>query len=57
MLKAIAALAVAVALAFGSVTCPLDDMMMIWTGQTRSAWGKLLYEYRCPAGHASWVVQ
>lgn len=40
-----------------SVTCPIDNTGMIFTGKTRVEMGKLLHEYRCPVGHTTWVVQ
>lgn len=40
-----------------SVTCPIDNMSMIFTGKTRVEMGKMLYEYKCPTGHVTWIVQ
>jgi hypothetical protein len=40
-----------------SVQCPIDNMNMVFTGQTKSEGGKLLYQYRCPSGHTTWVVK
>lgn len=39
------------------VECPLDNMSMYFTGKTRTEMGKMLYEYKCPSGHVTWVVQ
>lgn len=36
---------------YGQVKCPLCGSSMIWTGRTKSEWGRLLKIYRCPAGH------
>lgn len=41
--------------AFG-VSCPLCNASMIWTGQTQFEYGKMLKQYRCPAGHTFWMV-
>jgi hypothetical protein len=54
----IAALLLASGLAVASsVTCPIDNMGMHFTGNTRVEMGKMLYEYKCPSGHRTWVVQ
>lgn len=54
----IAALGLAfVTAAYASYSCPIDNSGMYWTGQTRAEMGKLLYEYKCPSGHVSWIVQ
>ena len=37
--------------------CPIDGSGMYFTGKTKTVSGKLLYEYKCPQGHISWVVQ
>ena len=34
--------------------CPSCRMQMYFTGDTEMEWGKLLYKYRCPAGHEYW---
>lgn len=44
------------AYAYGA-TCPIDNLGMVFTGKARTEMGKLLYEYRCPSGHVTWVVQ
>jgi hypothetical protein len=49
-------LTTAVVFAFG-MECPIDGNTMMWTGKTRFEYGKMLKEYRCPAGHVSWVVE
>ena len=36
--------------------CQYDNNSMIWTGKTKTEYGKLTKEYRCPAGHFYWVV-
>ncbi len=36
--------------------CPSCGMSMIWTGETKTEWGKLLNLYRCPANHYYWIV-
>lgn len=36
--------------------CPLCAGNMIWTGKTKTEWGKLTYEMKCPSGHISWEV-
>lgn len=46
----------AVAMA-SSETCPIDNSMMWFTGQTRVEMGKMLYLYKCPLRHTAWVVQ
>ena len=40
--------------AFAGHSCPSCGMSMIWTGNTTTEWGKILQEYRCPAGHEYW---
>lgn len=35
--------------------CPTDNMLLTFTGQTETEWGRLLGVYRCPAGHA-WLI-
>lgn len=39
------------------VNCPIDNMSMYFTGKTTTEMGKLLYQYKCPNGHVTWVVQ
>ena len=41
--------------AFGQ-QCQLCNGSMIWTGKVQTEWGKMLKEYRCPAGHTFWMV-
>jgi hypothetical protein len=41
---------------YASVTCPIDNMSMYFTGNTTTEMGKLLKEYKCPNGHTNWVV-
>lgn len=36
--------------------CPLCWGQMRWTGETKTEWGKLVYEMECPSGHTSWEV-
>ena len=36
--------------------CPLCSGTMIWTGDTKTEWGKLVYKMRCPSNHVSWEV-
>ena len=40
-----------------TISCPIDGLMMYFTGETRVEMGKMLYKYRCPQGHVTWVVQ
>lgn len=37
--------------------CQYDGSSMYFTGKTKSEWGKLLKEYKCPYGHAAWRSQ
>ena len=37
--------------------CPLCSGIMMWTGESKTEWGKLLKEYKCPAGHTEWRSQ
>ena len=37
--------------------CQYDGSAMMWTGKTKTEWGKLLKEYKCPAGHIEWRSQ
>ena len=53
----VAALGMAAAAYAALVTCPIDNMNMIFTGQTTTEMGKMLFQYRCPVGHTAWVVQ
>lgn len=61
MKKKIAAFMAALAFAASAyawgMSCPIDSMGMYFTGNTRIEMGKLLYEYKCPSGHVTWVVQ
>lgn len=34
--------------------CPLCYGTMMWTGETKTEWGKLLKQYKCPLGHFEW---
>lgn len=45
------------AIAYASVTCPIDRMSMYFTGKTTTEMGKLLYEHKCPNGHTTWIVK
>jgi predicted RNA-binding Zn-ribbon protein involved in translation (DUF1610 family) len=36
-------------------TCPSCSMNMIWTGETKTEWGKMFKLYQCPAQHAYWL--
>ena len=40
-----------------TVTCPIDKGGMYFTGKTTTEMGKLLYQYKCPNGHTTWVVK
>ena len=42
---------------YRSPSCPVCDMGAWTTGRTKSVWGRLFWEYRCPAGHRSWLRQ
>ncbi len=53
----VAAMAVAAAAYAASVNCPIDKMSMYFTGTTTTEMGKLLYQYKCPNGHTTWVVK
>jgi hypothetical protein len=37
--------------------CPVDDMLMYFTGQTVLQMGRLFMVYRCPMGHETLVRQ
>lgn len=50
-------LTVAIAAYAQSVTCPIDRMSMYFTGNTQVEMGKLLYEYKCPNDHITWIVK
>jgi hypothetical protein len=45
------------AFAYAAVNCPIENFSMYFTGKTRTEMGKLLYEYKCPNGHVTWIVQ
>lgn len=34
-------------------SCPVCDMSVYWTGDTRTEWGKMQKIYKCPSGHKS----
>ena len=36
--------------------CPIDNTMMVFTGNSKSVMGKLLYEYKCANQHTTWIV-
>lgn len=36
--------------------CPLCSGIMMWTGESKTEWGKLTYKMKCTAGHVSWEV-
>ena len=40
-----------------NVVCPLDNLMCLFTGQTRFLNGLMFQEYRCTRGHSYWVRQ
>lgn len=40
-----------------SLKCSIDDMMLMWTGKTKTEWGKLLYEHKCVNNHYYWLTQ
>ena len=40
-----------------SYNCQYDNSSMYFTGSTKTEWGKLAKEYRCPSGHSFWVVE
>ena len=37
--------------------CPVCGMNGIWTGTTKTDWGKMFYLYECPNGHRWWSQQ
>ena len=37
-------------------TCQYDNLQLYFTGQTKVEWGKIVKLYKCPAGHAYWIV-
>ena len=37
--------------------CTYDNMNMVFTGNTKTEWGKLAKEYKCPSEHVFWVVE
>ena len=39
------------------VKCQYDGFTMYFTGKTKTEWGKLLKEYKCPSGHTVWVTE
>jgi len=47
-------LVVIVTIAYAALKCPICGLSMYWTGKTDVEWGKLMYQYRCPAGHVYW---
>lgn len=51
-----AVLALAAVAAWANVTCPIDKMTMMFTGNTRVEMGKLLKEHKCINGHVTWLV-
>jgi hypothetical protein len=59
MIVVAAIIAAAITVYAADVKCPIDNYSMYFTGQTQidTVSGKLLYEYKCPMGHVTWVVQ
>ena len=53
----LAAFGLAAGVYAASVECPIDKMSMYFTGKTTVEMGKLLQEYKCGAGHTTWVVK
>jgi hypothetical protein len=57
----VAAVTLAIGLASSAlaqaVRCALDNYSMYFTGETRQEMGKLLLEYKCAAGHVTWIVK
>ncbi len=51
----VATLVLAGLLLAADVKCPIDDMSSVFTGQSRTVDGVLLYQYRCPRQHTFWV--
>jgi hypothetical protein len=39
-----------------SPSCQYDGSSMYFTGKTKTEWGKLLKEYKCPTGHIVWMT-
>ena len=39
------------------IKCPIDSLVMTWTGKTRTEMGKMLHQYKCVNGHIQWIVQ
>lgn len=35
--------------------CPSCNANMIWTGETKTEWGKLFYLQKCPSSHEYWA--
>lgn len=44
------------ALAADTPRCPIDELHMWFTGETKTDSGKLLMKYKCPKGHLVWVI-
>jgi hypothetical protein len=54
----LAILIVAVMVVFAETyRCQLDNGTMYFTGNTKTEWGKLAKEYKCPSGHSYWIVE
>ena len=49
------AVATVIAVAGFSEKCPTCGLGMIWTGDTKTEWGKMFYRYECPSDHAWWI--
>lgn len=47
------AIAVTALSAFAAQTCIIDNLPMMWLGETRVEGGKLLYVLKCMQGHAA----
>ena len=59
LVVSIVLLAIAALIAFAvpnNKKCALCNNTMIWTGKSKTEWGKLVYEMKCPIGHISWEV-
>jgi hypothetical protein len=52
----IAIIFLALALPLFAIDCPSCGGNLLWIGQTKFEWGKMLKLCKCPAGHYYWVT-
>lgn len=39
-----------------SLKCSIDDLMLMWTGKSKTISGRLMYEHKCVRNHYYWLT-